>query len=67
MTNDRVMLKCKVCGDRFCLLRYMPGALGPSWVFDDLGNWLTKHCEGCHAGIYANDLEDDPRFETETE
>ena len=67
MANDRVMLRCRGCDDRFCLLRYMPGALSLSWTFRDLERWLTKHCERCHSEVFTNTLEDDPRFVTETE
>ena len=65
MANDRVMLKCSACGERFCLLRYLPLRL--SFVFDELGAWLTKHCEECHGDVMTLDLEGDPRFTTETE
>lgn len=72
MANDRVMLKCKGCGERFCLLRYFPRGnpkhfLKPSWVIEDFAAWLDAHCEGCHDGLRAWDLEGDPRFVTETE
>ncbi len=68
MANDRVMLKCKGCGERYCLLRYYPQHERPvAFVFDDLGPWLDKHCETCHAGIVTQDLEGDPRFTTECE
>lgn len=59
------MLKCKVCGDRFCLLRYMP--LQPSFVFDMLRDWLEKHCKECHGDVWEMNLEGDPRFTTECE
>jgi hypothetical protein len=65
MANDRVMLRCKVCGDRFPLLSYLPLRL--SFVFDELGAWLTKHCEECHGDVLTLDLDCDPRFVTETE
>lgn len=72
MANDRVMLRCTVCGGRFALLRYFPlgdprDFLKPSWVIDDVKAWLEKHCSECHRSIHTRDLEGDPRFVTETE
>ena len=64
MSNDRVYLRCKVCGENKLLFKYNP-VESSLWRPAAIQDWINLHIAACHNA--PPDLGDDPRFELVTE
>ena len=76
MANDRVLIKCKGCGDTIVLLKMYPGNIytpgftprgeGYGWLFE-FNHWAEDHLCHCQEIGWGSDLGGDPGFVLETE
>lgn len=47
MANDRLYMRCKVCGDYACIGKYYPGSPGTVDNYSQVGEFLNHHLEHC--------------------
>jgi hypothetical protein len=64
MSNDRLYLRCKKCGEHKLLLKYYPTG-SHLWEPDKLCDWMDLHWAACHNA--PPELGNNPRFDLLTE